>query len=114
MGNAAKRGVADDVGGGWSPIFFSKLPCKRLSSAFWTVGSFNKGDGVHVVEVVIAAALDAIVDTANKKKKKEKNNCRKCFDKIEIYKTQLQNYSNDNYLSYNQSKIRSLQIKNHW
>lgn len=49
------------VGGCWSPMLLSKLPCNRLSSAFCTVGSFSRGDGDTPVLVVVVAvvAVDA-------------------------------------------------------
>jgi len=53
--------VAGD--GCWSPMFFNRLPCKRLSRAFWTVGSFKRGEGETPVEEVVVddvTVLDAI------------------------------------------------------
>ena len=44
FGKAAKSGVGTGVGWG-SPMLFNKFPCKRLSSAFCTVGSLRSGDG---------------------------------------------------------------------
>lgn len=64
MEKAANNGVPVVVAGGgcWSPMFFNRLPCKRLSRAFWTVGSFRRGEGETPVEGVVVddvAAFDA-------------------------------------------------------
>ena len=67
FGKAAKSGAADVVGVGWSPMFFNKFPCKRLSRAFCTVGSFNNGDGVTALVVVTDELPETFVETADTK-----------------------------------------------
>lgn len=63
--NAAKRGVVVDVvvAGAGSPIFLSKLPWRRLSRAFCTVGSLSSGDGPTPagVLVVVVIGVDVLV-----------------------------------------------------
>lgn len=64
LGNAANSGadvVAGDCG---SPMLFNRLPCKRLSRAFCTVGSLRSGDGVTPDVVVVVVDETAVVEAA--------------------------------------------------
>lgn len=68
FGKAAKSGPVA-LGFGWSPMFFNKFPCKRLSRAFCTVGSFNNGDGATVLDVTTDGLPGTFVETAKRQKK---------------------------------------------